>query len=151
MVYNKGERVTMKFGDYLDCLSLCIESDGSKSNNIQQEHGQYGKQIDMAYLAQNKLFSQVQNDIPIPQFVAIPMLGTILERACCTTQCYGWAQDILSQWAGNVFCCFRLIAPLSCDAPDNASNVDFYGKLWHYAGVDRNQCNTSAVDIKNPD
>eukprot|EP00804_Cyclotella_cryptica_P022674 CCRYP_012472-RA/>CCRYP_012472-RA protein AED:0.42 eAED:0.42 QI:0/0/0/1/0/0/2/0/137 len=137
----------MKFGDYLDCLSLCIESDGSKSNNIQQEHGQYGKQIDMAYLAQNKLFSQVQNDIPIPQFVAIPMLGTILERACCTTQCYGWAQDILSVSCQSIAFC----AGQPADSSNNASNVDFYGKLWHYAGVDRNQCNTSAVDIKNPD
>ncbi|KAL3793539.1 hypothetical protein HJC23_007279 [Cyclotella cryptica] len=164
--YNKGERVTMKFGDYLDYLSLCIESDGSKSNSIQQEHGQFGKQIDVAYLAQNELFSQVQNDIPIPQFCCDPnarhnlgkgmLYHTMLwmgPRHTVSPLHYDPLDNLLIQAVGwkRVLLFPPDCTTISRDAPDDASNVDFDGKLWHYAGVDGNQYNTSAVDIENPD
>jgi hypothetical protein len=39
----------------------------------------------------------------------------------------------------------------SLDAPRDAKDEDSGDKLWHYAGVDGNQYNTSAVDVENPD
>eukprot|EP00581_Thalassiosira_minuscula_P000872 CAMPEP_0183743986 /NCGR_PEP_ID=MMETSP0737-20130205/65502_1 /TAXON_ID=385413 /ORGANISM="Thalassiosira miniscula, Strain CCMP1093" /LENGTH=458 /DNA_ID=CAMNT_0025979621 /DNA_START=80 /DNA_END=1456 /DNA_ORIENTATION=- len=77
--YNSGNRVTLRFGDYLDYLALGVEQEDKDYEKQQQQGGgsqQQGKDIEeqqqaeqeVAYLAQNELFPRVLNDIPIPNF-----------------------------------------------------------------------------------
>lgn len=159
--YNKGERVTMHFGAYLDYLSFCIERDGCKSNSNQQDHG-----IDVAYLAQNELFPQVRNDVPIPQFCCDPkashdigkgmLYHTMLwmgPRHTVSPLHYDPLDNLLIQIVGwkRVLLFPPDCTSLSLDTPRDATGEGFGDKRWHHAGVDGNQYNTSAVDIENPD
>jgi lysine-specific demethylase 8 len=152
--YNSGQKATVKFGDYLDYLALCIEKvrHGSKDD------------LEIVYLAQNELFPQVQNDIPIPTF-------------CCEpNEAHGIGEGNLYHtmlWMGPK----NTVSPLHYDPLDNlliqvvgwkrvllfppddksktfhtSNDANCSGdKQWHHAGVDENQYNTSAVDIENPD
>eukprot|EP00579_Thalassiosira_antarctica_P028796 CAMPEP_0202023138 /NCGR_PEP_ID=MMETSP0905-20130828/51158_1 /ASSEMBLY_ACC=CAM_ASM_000554 /TAXON_ID=420261 /ORGANISM="Thalassiosira antarctica, Strain CCMP982" /LENGTH=260 /DNA_ID=CAMNT_0048585449 /DNA_START=27 /DNA_END=805 /DNA_ORIENTATION=+ len=68
--YNSGSRVPMRFGDYLDYLALCVEQEGKEyeqQENVQKQQQEQTEQ-EVAYLAQNELFPQVLNDVPIPHF-----------------------------------------------------------------------------------
>jgi hypothetical protein len=161
--YNSGKRVTMRYGDYLDYLSLSIDKDKSEFGNNQLE--QYNDN-EVAYLAQNELFPEVVNDIPIPSFCGEPngsynvgegkLYHTMLWMGPRNTvsplhydpldnlliQVVGWKRVLLFQPGGNS----TSIDVANDTTPNNSSNA-----LWHYAGVDGNQYNTSAVDVEHPD
>jgi len=142
--YNISERITMKFGDYLDYLSLCIEQDSNESTDTAAE--------EVAYLAQNELFPQVMDDIEIPSL-------------CCEPNAsYNIGQGKLYHtmlWMGPR----NTVSPLHYDPLDNLLiQVTGWKRVllfpaskttelqqWHYGGADGNQYNTSAVDIESPD
>ena len=151
--YNSGQRVTMRFGEYLDYLALCVENDTIDSSRTDE--------VDVAYLAQNELFPQVQSDVPIPAFCCEPsgsydvgegkLYHTMLWMGPRNTvsplhfdpldnlliQLVGWKRILLFPPNGNS----KASEEDHCESDDN---------LWHYAGVNGNQYNTSAVDIENP-
>lgn len=153
--YNSGQRVTTKFGAYLDYLQLCTEKDE------REDSSRSVKSEEVAYLAQNELFSQVQQDIPIPEFCRESsgsydigegkLYHTMLWMGPRDTvsplhfdpldnlliQVVGWKRVLLFHPKE------KTINNTTSDCADN--------KLWHYAGVEGNQYNTSAVDIESPD
>lgn len=170
--YNSGSRVPMRFGDYLSYLALCVEQEGKEyeqqQENVQKQQQEQTEQAEVAYLAQNELFPQVLNDIPIPHF--------------CENGEYNVGEGKLYHtmlWMGPR----NTVSPLHFDPldnllmqvvgwkrvllfpPDNHSGDaeednnqgernNEYGSdkpTWHYAGTKGNQYNTSAVDIENPD
>lgn len=152
--YNNSQRVPTKFGAYLDYLELCSRQD---SNELSSEQTQ---DTEVAYLAQNELFEEVEDDIPIPAFCRQPsgcynvgegkLYHTMLWMGPSSTvspmhydpldnllvQVVGWKRVLLFPPGDNI------------NSTDNDSTGD---KLWHCAGVDGNQYNTSAVDIEKPD
>lgn len=145
--YNTSQRVTTKFGAYLEYLQLCIEKGAHEAEEV-------------AYLAQNELFAQVQEDIPIPRFCCEcdgsynvgkgKLYHTMLWMGPSNTVSplhYDPLDNLLVQVVG--WKRVLLFPPVGNDTTTNAANSD--DKLWHYAGVDGNQYNTSAVDIENPD
>ena len=149
--YNSGERVTTKFGAYLDYLSLCSENDEKNTNDDTSK--------DVAYLAQNELFPQVREDIPIPSLCCEPdgsfnvgegkLYHTMLWMGPENTVSplhYDPLDNLLIQVVGWK----RILLFSPVNSHTNASN-GCDDKLWHYAGVDGNQYNTSAVDVENPD
>lgn len=67
--HHGGNRTSMMFGDYLTYLagSTTIEQ-GQYEGGIQEGGGLHPNQEDVAYLAQNEIFPQVREDIPLPSF-----------------------------------------------------------------------------------
>ena len=148
--YNSGERVTTKFGAYLDYLSLCTENDEKNTS------GDATKEV--AYLAQNELFPQVKDDIPIPSLCCEPdgyfnvgegkLYHTMLWMGPENTVSplhYDPLDNILIQVVG--WKRVLMFPPVGSSALVSNGSDD---KLWHYAGVDGNQYNTSAVDVETP-
>ena len=166
--YNSGNRVPMMFGEYLNYLAWNMEIESREYQQSQsleeQERDLQHQRIDedVAYLAQNELFHQVMNDIPIPRF--------------CNDGEYGIGDGKIYHtmlWMGPR----HTVSPLHFDPLDNLlmqvvgwkrvllfppddqfPSLDEEGKeivgrtpSWHYAGADGNQYNTSAVDIEKPD
>ncbi len=143
--YNTGSRVSMKFGDYLDYLSKVTE---------QEERGDEQQQQEVAYLAQNELFTEVQSDIPTPHFCSdgsfhvgegklyhsMLWLGP---RGTVSPLHFDPLDNLLMQIVGN--------KRVFMYPPDkgNRRDVDNSGS-WHYAGLNGNQYNTSPVDVENP-
>ncbi|KAL3787737.1 hypothetical protein ACHAW5_002105 [Stephanodiscus triporus] len=166
--YTSANRVPMMFGEYLNYLARNMEIESREYQQSQRpeelerdvQHHRIDK--DVAYLAQNELFHQVLNDIPIPSF--------------CKDGGYGIGDGKLYHtmlWMGPR----HTVSPLHFDPLDNilmqvvgwkrvllfppddqCHSLKEGGKetagrtpSWHYAGADGNQYNTSAVDIENPD
>lgn len=142
--YNSGNRVAMKFGDYLDYLSKVTEQDEREEKQLDQ---QKMEEKEVAYLAQNELFAEVQNDIPFPHF--------------CSDRSFNVGEGKLYHsmlWLGPR----GTVSPLHYDPLDNllmqivgSKRVllyppDKHSDSWHYAGYNGNQYNTSAVDVENP-
>jgi lysine-specific demethylase 8 len=141
--YNSGNKVSLEFGDYLNYLSKSIEED-------EQHQEQTAEPV--AYLAQNELFTEVQRDVPIPQF--------------CSEQSFNVGEGKLYHsmlWLGPR----NTVSPLHYDPLDNLlmqivgtkrvllyppdkSNVSDNNPGWHYAGFNGNQYNTSDVDVEHP-
>ncbi|KAL7525580.1 hypothetical protein ACHAXR_001067 [Thalassiosira sp. AJA248-18] len=129
--YNSGNRMPMRFGDYLDYLK-------------QVQHEKLEQEV--AYLAQNELFPQVSNDIPIPQLCDDEngeynigegkLYHTMLwmgPRHTVSPLHFDPLDNILMQVVG-----WKRVLMFP---PDNQSR--------HYAGAKGNQYNTSAIDIEN--
>jgi len=142
--YNTGSRVSMKFGDYLEYLSKVSE----------QEPDPQQQQEEVAYLAQNELFAGVQSDIPTPHFCSDGSFNVgegklyhsmlwLGPRGTVSPLHYDPLDNLLMQVVGNKHI---LLYP-----PDkgNGRDIDSTGS-WHYAGLNGNQYNTSAVDVENP-
>lgn len=179
--YSSGNRVTMMFGEYLSYLTLCMEQEGKEFEEYQlrQQHPHLeGKkqlsdekeQLDVAYLAQNELFQQVIKDIPIPHFCENhghdigegKLYHTMLWMGPMNTvsplhfdpldnllmQVVGWKRVLL----------FPPDDQSDGTEEDDENNNGFPTRRnvsnepsWHYAGINGNQYNTSAVDVENPD
>lgn len=139
--YNTGSRVSMKFGDYLDYLSKVTEQ---QSDDPQAE---------VAYLAQNELFTEVQSDIPIPHFCSDKSFDVgegklyhsmlwLGPRGTVSPLHYDPLDNLLMQIVGK-----KRVLLYPTDSGRDTDNTD---SLWHYAGLNGNQYNTSAVDVENP-
>jgi len=161
--YNSGNRVTMRFGEYLEYLSLCMidqeGTDNEQQNNTEEE---------VAYLAQNELFPQVLNDVPIPAFCDSGEYGigdgklyhTMLwmgPRNTVSSLHFDPLDNLLMQMVGWKRV---LLFPPDSQSDSAAERNNDEGKSrhgsneatwWHYAGAKGNQYNTSAVDIEHPD
>ena len=129
-LYNSGNRIPMRFGDYLNYL----------------EANEGGKSQETAYLAQNEVFQEVLKDLTIPRFCEDPTLRVGEGKLYHTMLWLGPGgtvsplhfdpmDNILIQLVGSKR--VRLFSP------DTTPLL--------YAGNDGNQYNTSAVDIERPD
>jgi len=193
--YNAGKRVGMTFGEYLDYLEVCVgeeELEYRRSRNMIdgksvesgqpieiQQSSRYRKRHELAYLAQNELFPQVQNDIPLPYFchhANDPRFKDVGEGKLYHTmfwmgpgntisplhydpldnllvQVVGWKRVLLFPPNGhdNRFHGGDVKRHRNGGNEGDSEKSPFEGALWQYAGVDGNQYNTSAVDIEQPD
>ncbi|KAL7465266.1 hypothetical protein ACHAXS_005593 [Conticribra weissflogii] len=188
--YNSGKRVGMTFGEYLNYLEVCIGEEEREYRKIQniidgnsviqtQQSSQYGRRHEIAYLAQNELFAQVQHDVPLPYFChhsndpGFKDLGegkiyhTMIWMGPGNTisplhydpldnlliQTVGWKRVLLFPPNGydNQPRGGDAIRQRDGGNRDVSEKIPFEGALWQYAGVDGNQYNTSAVDIEQPD
>ncbi|EJK62254.1 hypothetical protein THAOC_17137 [Thalassiosira oceanica] len=130
-LYNSGNRIPMRFADYLNYLEEAKE--GAKSGET-------------AYLAQNEVFREVLKDLQIPRFCEDPTLSVGEGKLHHTML-----------WLGPK----GTVSPLHFDPMDNiliqlvgSKRVRLFSpdSTQHlYAGNDGNQYNTSAVDIERPD
>ena len=141
--YNSGSRVSMRLKDYLDYLAKVTS----------QEEGEEEDQV--AYLAQNELFSEVQNDIPTPHFCSDDSFNVgegklyhsmlwLGPRSTISPLHYDPLDNLLMQVVGSKRV---LLYPPDKEHGRNNHNTN----SWHYAGSDGNQYNTSAVDVEHPD
>lgn len=159
--YNRGNRVTMMFGEYLNYLALNMELEKKQNEqNIRQDEIEAVdlQHVDqeVAYLAQNDLFHQVKNDIPIPLFCKdkeynVGGEGKLYQtmiwmgpRHTVSPLHFDPLDNILMQVVG--WKRILLFPPDSQTEPVDKGE----GESWHYAGTNGNQYNTSAVDIENP-
>lgn len=143
--YNSGNRVTMEFSEYLNYLSISIEEEAKEEFDERMTE----QVVSVAYLAQNELFEEVQNDVPIPHF--------------CSDGSFDVGEGKLYHsmlWLGPR----NTLSPLHFDPLDNLlmqivgrkrvflypNDRDNNSGSWHYAGFDGNQYNTSPVDPSNP-
>lgn len=140
--YISGNRVSMNFGDYLDYLSTAAEQE-ERQDELDQT-----TEREVAYLAQNELFAEVQNDIPTPHFCSDGSFNVgegklyhsmlwLGPRGTISPLHYDPLDNLLMQIVGSKRV---LLYP-----PDNTKSGS-----WHYAGYKGNQYNTSAVDVENP-
>lgn len=177
--YSKeSSRVSMMFGEYLNYLTLCKDHDEREFEVHQQQEGNNEQQThnptEVAYLAQNELFPQVINDINIPSFCDDDngrynvgegnLYHTMLwmgPRGTVSPLHFDPLDNLLMQVVGWK----RVILFPPDDDEDEEESDDEIEKMlkrsrrattnndrptWHYAGIDGNQYNTSAVDIENP-
>ena len=167
--YNNSNRVTVMFGDYLNYLAMNMETESeecllrSKRHEGKEPDVQHQRtNRDVAYLAQNELFHHVRNDIPIPSFCEDgkynigdgKLYHTMLwmgPRDTVSPLHFDPLDNILMQVVG-----WKRVLLFSPD--DQCHGLKDGGEeglrrtsSWHYAGVDGNQYNTSAVDVENPD
>jgi len=177
--YNSGNRVTLRFGDYLNYLALGVEQEDKDYEKQQQQGGgsqQQGKDIEeqqqaeqeVAYLAQNELFPQVLSDIPTPNFCESDeynvgegqLYHTMLwmgPRHTVSPLHFDPLDNLLMQVVG-----WKRVLLFPPDKLHESGDVEEDSKqnnqilgsneqpTWHYAGTNGNQYNTSAVDIENP-
>mmetsp|Transcript_9371 Transcript_9371/g.16022 ORF Transcript_9371/g.16022 Transcript_9371/m.16022 type:complete len:297 (+) Transcript_9371:81-971(+) len=146
--YNTGNRVSMKFGDYLDYLSKITEQEEKDTEQLDQQE-------EVAYLAQNELFAEVRNDIPTPHFCSDGSFNVgegklyhsmlwLGPRGTVSPLHYDPLDNLLMQIVGNKR--VLLYPPDKGNGRDNNNSGS-----WHYAGLNGNQYNTSAVDVEHPD
>ena len=166
--YNSGNRVTMMFGEYLNYLELNMEIENREYQQYQRLEEQ-GSDVqhqrtdqEVAYLAQNELFRQVMNDIPIPSFCEDgkycigdgKLYHTMLwmgPRHTVSPLHFDPLDNLLMQVVG--WKRVLLFPPHNqlCGLEGGEKEEMGVTPSWHYAGADGNQYNTSAVDIEKPD
>ncbi|KAL7549635.1 hypothetical protein ACHAWF_012905 [Thalassiosira exigua] len=166
--YNTGKRVPTRFGDYLDYLAMSLEQEAieyKEYEQLKQEQAELQRSKhagqDVAYLAQNELFPQVLNDVPIPQFCddknhnvgegkryhSMLWMGP---RHSISPLHFDPLDNLLMQVVGWKRV---LLFPPKNISDDGSRSIKQLsnGPTWHYAGTDGNQYNTSSVDIENID
>ena len=128
-LYNSGNRISMRFKDYLNYLEA---NEGAKSQET-------------AYLAQNEVFKEVVNDLKIPRFCSDPTL-TIGEGKLYHTMLWlgpeGTVSPLHFDPMDNILIQLVGSKRVRLFSPDKTQHL--------YAGNDGNQYNTSAVDIERP-
>ena len=155
--YNNGNRVTVMFGEYLNYLAINQRHEG-RDWDVQHQR----TNRDVAYLAQNELFHQVVDDIPIPSFCEDgkysvgdgKLYHTMLwmgPRDTVSPLHFDPLDNILMQVVGWKRVLLFPPDDQSHGLKDGEKEESGRTSSWHYAGDDGNQYNTSAVDIENPD
>jgi len=139
------ERPEITFGDYIQYMTMFQERYGEEG--IGREEDEPNSE-ELVYLAQNDLLSPLYKDFELPQLCRDPsfnvgngsLYSTMLwfgPRGCVSPLHFDPLDNLLMQFVGR-----KQVILFSNDDDANA---------WHYAGHDRQQFNTSPVDVTNPD
>jgi lysine-specific demethylase 8 len=144
-----AERPEIPFGAYIQYLQLFEERHGRHGNDHPWDLTNVPPQEELVYMAQNDLPAALYKDVEIPAF--------------CNDSQYNLGLGRLYQtmlWLGPRGC----VSPLHHDPLDNClmqlvgrkrvllfSPIATSETLWHYAGSDGQQSNTSPVNVESPD
>jgi [protein]-arginine 3-hydroxylase / protease len=142
--YNRGEKLTLTFGQYMQYLRLWHETYGAAASGSSEEM----PPDQILYLAQNDLtaFGCLSDDVPIPSFFGDGRIGEgriyssmlwLGPRGCVSPLHYDPLDNLLMQVVGR-----KRVSMLP--AQTNQASL--------YAGQEHDQQNnTSAVDVEGPD
>lgn len=146
------ERPEITFGEYIQYMKLFHEQYGEEGSRSCENEPDAKN---LVYLAQNDLFSPLHLDFDVPELCRDPSFqvgnGSLYStmfwfgpRGCTSPLHYDPLDNLLMQFVG------RKNVILFSNSSDTHGRDGELSVVWHYAGRDGQQYNTSPVDIMNP-
>jgi lysine-specific demethylase 8 len=160
------ERPDICFGDYIQYMKLFQERYESNADDEKVKVDQPNRK-ELVYLAQNDLFDPLRKDFTLPSLCSDPSFnvgkGSLYStmfwfgpRGCISPLHYDPLDNLLMQFVGKKkVILFPAISASTCTENVNnaigGATTDANTNLWHYAGHNGQQYNTSPIDLLNPD
>jgi hypothetical protein len=153
---DRSKVMDIAFGDYISYMTLFHEKYGSKEADSEENAP---KREEVIYLAQNDIFPGLLRDFPIPSLcqdatyrVGEGKLYSVMlwfgPRCSVSPLHFDPLDNLLVQFVGRK----RVLLFPSDDSVVKTKTGDDSEKwMWHYAGSDNGQKNTSPVNVENVD